>query len=84
MGVTTTSWSLFKAYTRTMHAHDASRHAAPVRMCALRMQAGRPWSLRTTTVESNMEVSIIYTWLVKTLHSMLSSFALFLVLVLPS
>ena len=26
--------------TRTMHAHDASRRATPVRMCALRMRVG--------------------------------------------
>ena len=35
-------------------------------------------------VESNMTVSIIYTWLVKNLHNMLFSFALSLVLIFPS
>ena len=34
-----------------MHAHDASRRAAPVRIA----HAGRPWSSRKTTVESNMK-----------------------------
>ena len=41
-------------------------------------------SSRRTTVESNIKVSIIYTWLVKTLHDVLSTFALYLVLFLPS
>ena len=40
--------------------------------------------VRRTTVESNMKVNIIYTWLVKTPHNVLSSFALSLVLFLPS
>ena len=30
----------FPAITRTTHAHDALRRAAPVRMCVLRMQVG--------------------------------------------
>ena len=38
-------------------------------------------SSRRTTVESNMKV---YIWLVKTLHNVLFSFALHLVLFLPS
>ena len=63
-------------FTRTMHAHDASHRAAPTRMCALCMWVGHGM----TTVESNMKGSIIYTWLVKTLHSIFLS----LVLVLPS
>ena len=37
-------------------------------------------SVRRTTVESNMKASIFYTWLVKTLHNVLSSFAISLVL----
>ena len=41
-------------------------------------------SSRRTTVESNMKESIIYTWLVKTLHNVLFSFALSLILFLPS
>ena len=48
--------------TWTMHAHDASRHAVPVCMCALCMRVGHVeqiseiiQSLRTTTVESNMK-----------------------------
>ena len=45
-------------YYRSTHAHDVSCHATWV-------------NSRTTTVESNMKVSIIYTWLVKTLHNML-------------
>ena len=40
--------------------------------------------VRRTTIELNMKASIIYTWLVKTLHNVLSSFALSLVLFLPS
>ena len=51
-----------------MHVHDASR-------CTVRV------SSRTTMVESNMKVHI---WLVKTLHNVLFSFALYLVLFLPS
>ena len=39
--------------------------------------------VRRTTVESNMKASIIYTWLVKTLHNVLSSFAISLVLFCP-
>ena len=46
--------------TRTTQAHDVSRHAAQVRMCALRMRVGHveqmseiSQSPRTTTVESN-------------------------------
>jgi len=53
-----------------MHAHDASRCAVPVRMCTLRMRVGHveqmseiSQSSRTTTVESSMKVSIIYTLL---------------------
>ena len=48
--------------TRTMHAHDASRRAAPVRMCAMRMRVGHVEQMseisnssRTTTVEPNMK-----------------------------
>ena len=41
-------------------------------------------SSRRNTVESNMKESIIYIWLVKTLHNVLFSFALSLVLFLPS
>ena len=48
--------------TRTMHAHDASRRAAPVRMCAMRMRVGHveqmseiSKSSRTTTVKPNMK-----------------------------
>ena len=37
--------------TRTTHAHDASRCTTPVRIA----HAGRPWSSRTTTVESNIK-----------------------------
>ena len=37
--------------------------------------------VRRTTVESNMKASIIYTWLVKTLHNVLSSFEIFVVLI---
>ena len=37
-------------------------------------------SVRRTAVESNMKANIFYTWLVKTLHNMLSSFAISLVL----
>ena len=58
-------------YYRSKHAHDTSCHATWV-------------SSRMTMVESNMTVSIIYTWLVKNLHNMLFSFALSLVLVFPS
>ena len=39
--------------------------------------------VQRTTVESNMKVSIIYTWLVKTLHNVPSSFAISLVLYCP-
>ena len=56
--------------TRSTHAHGAS-------CCAVRV------SSRRTTVEANMKVSIIYTWLGKTLHNMLFSFAIS-VLFLPS
>ena len=58
-------------------------------MCALRMRMGQVELVpqinlvRRITVESNMKASIIYTWLV-TLHDVLSSFALSLVLFLPS
>ena len=54
-------------------------------MCAFRMRVGRvehvseiSQSSRRTTVESNMksEHINIYTWLVKTLHDVLSSFSL--------
>ena len=44
-----------------MHAHDASRRTAPVRMCTLRMRVGHVEQMseisqtRTTTVESNMK-----------------------------
>ena len=48
--------------TRTTHAHDASRRAVSVRMCALHMWVGHvermseiSQSSRTTTVESNMK-----------------------------
>ena len=37
-------------------------------------------SVRRTMVELNMKASIFYTWLVKTLHNVLSSFAISLVL----
>ena len=37
-------------------------------------------SVRRTAVESNMKANIFYTWLVKTLHNVLSSFAISLVL----
>ena len=74
-----------------MHAHDTSRRAVPVRICAMCMHADGPSGagvtnnlVRRTTIESNMKASIIYTWLVKTLHNVLSSFALSLVLFLPS
>ena len=39
--------------------------------------------VRRTTVESNMKASIIYTLLVKTLHNVLSSFEICLVLFCP-
>ena len=46
-------------YTKTTHAHDASRHAVPVRMCALCTQIAQmsqiSQSSRATTVESNMK-----------------------------
>ena len=57
--------------TRSTHAHGAS-------CCAVRV------SSRRTTVEANMKVGIIYTWLGKTLHNMLFSFAISVVLFLPS
>ena len=48
--------------TRTTHVHDASWHAMPVHMCAMRMRVGHveqmseiSKSSRTTTVESNMK-----------------------------
>ena len=46
--------------------------------CAHRWAACVSPSSRRTTVELNMKVSIIYTWLVKTLHNVLFSFALLL------
>ena len=73
----------FSNTTRTMHAHNALRRSTPVRMCALRMRVdhgAQEWLWLNRT----WKVSIIYTWLVKTLHSVLSFFALSLVLVLPS
>ena len=63
--------------------HDALRRACQY-ICA---QCACGWArchhnnlVRRITVESNTKVSIIYTWLVKTLQNMLSSFALSLVL----
>jgi len=60
-------------------------HAAPC-PCALRMQVGQKLVRARERLRLNRasKVSIIYTWLVKTLHNMLSSFALSLVLFLPS
>ena len=69
-------------YTRTTHAHDASRRAAPVRMCALRMRVGHGAQERLR-LNRTWKVTIIYTWFVKTLHGVLSSFALSLVLACP-
>ena len=60
--------------TRTTHVHDALRRAVPVRMCALRMRVGHGAQERLRFNRA-WKVSIIYTWLVKTLHSVLSSFA---------
>ena len=80
----------YKTLTRSTHAHHASRRAVPVRKCALRMRMGQVEQgvtnnlVRRTTVESNMKASIIYTWLVKTLHNVVSSFALSLVLFFAS
>ena len=45
--------------------------------CAHRWAACVSPSSRRTTVELNMKVSIIYTWLVKTLHNVLFSFCTF-------
>ena len=63
-------------------------HTAPCECvcahCAHRWAACVSPSSKRTTVESNMKVSIIYTWLVKTLHNVLFSFALSLVLFLPT
>ena len=61
--------------------HDASRCAMPMCMCALRMRMGQVEVVinnlvRRTMVESNLKASIIHTWLVKTLHNVLSSFTL--------
>ena len=42
----------FTITTRTMHVHDASHCASAYVRIA---HAGRPWSSRTTTVESNMK-----------------------------
>ena len=50
------------AYVRIMHADGPSGAGVTNNL------------VRRATVESNMKVSIIYTWLVKTLHNVLSSF----------
>ena len=54
--------------------------------CTLRMQVGQKLVRAQERLRLNQasKVSIIYTWLVKTLHNVLSSFALSLVLFLPS
>ena len=60
--------------------------------CALRMRVGHVELRRQKLVRARerlqlnraWKVSIIYTWLVKTLHNVLSSFELSLVLFLPS
>ena len=72
---------LIISITRTTHAHDASQCAVPVRMCPLCMRidhvelrcqklVGAQERLR---LNRTWKVSIIYTWLVKTLHHVLSS-----------
>ena len=61
---------------RTTHVHDDSRRAAPVHMCALRMRVGLGAQERLQ-LNRTWKVSIIYTWLVKTFHSVLFSFCTF-------
>ena len=59
------------AYVRIAHANGPSGSCVTNNL------------VQRTTVKSNMKARIIYTWLVKTLHNMLSSFAISLVLFCP-
>ena len=76
--------------TCTKSTLGASCRAAPV-MCALHMRVGYvEQALADVRAQERLrlnrtwKVSIIYTWLVKTLNSVLSSYALSLVLILSS
>ena len=74
-----------KELTRTTHAHDASRRAVQVRIVhAVELRCQKLVRARGLQLNRASKVSIIYTWLVKTLHNVLSSFELSLVFFLPS
>ena len=73
-----------------MHAHGASRRTMPVHISTMHMRVGHVEHVSEVSQSSRLrlnrtwKVSIIYAWLVKTLHNVLSSFARYLVLFLPS